>query len=259
MFKQDAKASVVLPVRSPAPFLPTTLASIRNQTIPVSIYVVLDGRDDQLTSELVEDPIINLIIHETSLGVSAARNSALAQITSKYCATIDADDTWPPDHLESAVKTSESNPSLLLYGTSATLIDVEGKKFGHRMARPGDRRHSLMFRNQFVQSSAVFLSSVAHFAGGWNIEARVAADYDLWMRIAQQGSVWNEPERTVDYRIHGEQMSRSLMDKEELVVLRKSRRGLAKSLRFPDKYADAISWAWEGFHDFKSMKPVTTR
>lgn len=249
--------SVVLPVRSPAPFLPMTLASIKSQTIPVSVYVVIDGRDEELINEFTEDPKINLIIHETSLGVSAARNSALAQIESNYCATIDADDIWPSDHLESAVRTLESNSRLLLYGTSATLIDVEGNVIGHRLAKPGDRRHSLMFRNQFVQSSAVFRTAAAKFARGWNVKARVAADYDLWMRIAQQGLVWNEPQRTVDYRIHSQQMSRTVMDNEELIVLRESRRALARSLGLPATCGDVTSWVWESFHDFKNERRIT--
>lgn len=96
-----------MPVYNQERFLPQSLASAQSQTLRnIEIVCVDDGSTDSsptiLTKAAQTDPRIR-IIHQRNQGVSAARNTCLANARGQYVFFCDPDDVMDPDLLQTAV------------------------------------------------------------------------------------------------------------------------------------------------------------
>ena len=94
--------SVVVPTRNRSALLALTLHSVfRQQDVDLEVIVVDDASADDTAAVLrtIADPRLRLIRHETSQGVSAARNRGAAQARGEWIAFLDDDDLWAPAKL----------------------------------------------------------------------------------------------------------------------------------------------------------------
>lgn len=96
--------SIILPVYNVAPYLGTCLDSLKNQTFQdFEVIAVNDGSSDGSLAilEVYQRTFPNLrIISQANEGLSAARNTGLAQVTGKYLYFLDSDDYLQHDMLE---------------------------------------------------------------------------------------------------------------------------------------------------------------
>jgi glycosyltransferase involved in cell wall biosynthesis len=95
--------SVIIPAHNSAQFISRTLRSVLAQSHRgLEAIVVDDGsRDDTpviVEAMMVEDPRLSLV-RTRNRGVSAARNTAIANSKGEFIAPIDADDIWHPEKL----------------------------------------------------------------------------------------------------------------------------------------------------------------
>lgn len=94
--------SIVVPAYNAASFLKETIDSIKQQTVQEwELIVVNDGSSDNTSAivrEAADDRII--LIEQTNVGVSAARNRGLMQAKGEYIVFLDADDLLAPDFLQ---------------------------------------------------------------------------------------------------------------------------------------------------------------
>jgi glycosyltransferase involved in cell wall biosynthesis len=99
---------VVVPMRDAADHLPTFLASMRANSPPGCRYLVVDDGSVDATAELLERaqtslPQLWVTRLDRPLGVAAARNVALEQVSARYLVFADADDWMAPGRLEALV------------------------------------------------------------------------------------------------------------------------------------------------------------
>jgi glycosyltransferase involved in cell wall biosynthesis len=95
--------SVILTVRNGMPYLPDTVAAIRQQTLlPQEIIAVVGQSDDGTLEYLRSAPDIR-VIEQSGIGLAAARNSALDAVKCPLVAFCDHDDLWHPAKLEKQV------------------------------------------------------------------------------------------------------------------------------------------------------------
>ena len=124
------KISIGMPVYNVAEYLPQCLDSIINQTFTDFEVIMVDdgstdGRSFKICQEYVERDKRFRLIHQKNGGRSAARNTALKNMTGEYITWIDSDDWVEPDYLKILVDTQTR--------TGADLVNV-----GHKRYRDGN-------------------------------------------------------------------------------------------------------------------------
>lgn len=101
----EAMISVIVPAYNAERCLSACAASLFVQSLKdFELLLIDDGSTDgtaAVMAELAEkDARVRLIAHEGNRGLSAARNTGLAQARGRYIAFVDADDTVSPVYLE---------------------------------------------------------------------------------------------------------------------------------------------------------------
>jgi len=130
----ELKVSVIIPARNAAAFVSDAIRSALAQTLSdLEVVVVDDGSTDETAAIvqgcIVQDGRVRLIRHETTRGVSAARNTAIRAATGDWIAPLDADDAFAPSRLERLVAEAETrgldgvadNLQVVDYATGAPL------------------------------------------------------------------------------------------------------------------------------------------
>lgn len=131
------RLSVIVPCYNTAPYLPTTLASLRrNAGADVEFVVVddasTDGTSTILAAELDRVPGARLVTHQHNAGLAAARNSGLDVARGTYLTFLDGDDWLAPGHLADLTGTIERLDCAMV---RTDHVQVEGRdRSVHRIA-----------------------------------------------------------------------------------------------------------------------------
>jgi glycosyltransferase involved in cell wall biosynthesis len=96
----DALVSVIIPCYRQAQFLRTAIDSVLMQTYPhIEIIVVNDGSDDDTEAVAKSYGVKVQYLHRQNGGLSAARNTGIAQARGTYFKFLDADDHIHPEQI----------------------------------------------------------------------------------------------------------------------------------------------------------------
>jgi glycosyltransferase involved in cell wall biosynthesis len=189
-------ASVVIPAYNAARYIGATLDSVFKQTfLAFEVLVVNDGSPDTAALDLALQPYQSKIryIRQENRGPSGARNAGIRAATGKYVAFLDSDDSWLPEHLAKQIDTLEANPKLqMIYANGVYLRGdtAVGILFDNSpQALPVDLDCLLRERSTVITSSAVVLRDALFKAGLFDEQLRRCEDYDLWLRLAQSGTM----------------------------------------------------------------------
>lgn len=244
--------TALMPVSYPATWLPEALSSVASQTFQdFELICVVNGPDLDLETRLIQQIGGKVIRASLALGAGPARNLGISASTSPLIALIDADDIWPPTHLEDHVMTMRQRQEVIAAGAPADNIDAQGRFQGRRRVRYGALNRALVFRNQLVNSSVVFRRTALKRVGSYSGWISVGEDYDLWLRFAQIGEVVNVPQEAIGYRLHEEQTSRR--GHEARSELLNARLTLARQLGIPRPLVSMFDAAREVSHTAKSL------
>jgi glycosyltransferase involved in cell wall biosynthesis len=122
-----SEIAVVIPARDAAPYLGEALASVLAQTArPVDVVVVDDGSRDETAAiaRSFGDPV--RVVGQPPVGIAAAVNRGLREVTAPLVAMLDADDLWLPDKLEAQARMLRDDPGLdLVFGQAAEFVSPE--------------------------------------------------------------------------------------------------------------------------------------
>lgn len=209
------KFSVLVNNYNYARFLPETLASVAAQTLPAhEIIVVDDGSLDDSLAVLAALQIShpNLRIHsQPNGGQLSAMRAGVSLATGDFCAFLDADDTWEPNHLAVAAHALFTHRDAGLYysghhetagppmyrskwpagpcGPFAALVSATG-------VRIGTITSALVLRKWLADT-------IYALTGGLEADWRIRADDVLLFAAALTGRIFmHDPSATVRYRIH---------------------------------------------------------
>jgi glycosyltransferase involved in cell wall biosynthesis len=184
--------SIIMPAYNAATTIEASLQSIASQTYPhYEVLVVDDGSTDTTISIVrrlaAEDGRIHLL-QQAHLGVSAARNMALAAARGEFIALLDSDDLWYPEKLALQVTAFRSaKPGVALIYTWYDMIDLADRTL--RIVR---RRHSghvleAVCRNNFIGHSGTTMTrtAVLREIGGWDTSLRGCEDWKVHYLIAE--------------------------------------------------------------------------
>jgi glycosyltransferase involved in cell wall biosynthesis len=201
----DPAVSVLMGVRDGAPWLPSAIRSVLDQTLTdLELIVVDDGSSDATPALLAaaRDPRL-VVERQPRAGLAAALNRALGRARAPLLARLDADDVALPARLERQRAFLQSHPDVGLLGTAARVVDASGHDV--EIIRPPeddrDIRRVLIRRNPFVHSSVMVRRSLLASAGGYDVSFPVAQDYDLWLRLSALTRMANLAEPLVVRRL----------------------------------------------------------
>jgi glycosyltransferase involved in cell wall biosynthesis len=186
--------SVVIPVYNAARYVGEALDSLQTQTFKdYEVIVVNDGSDDreELESVLKSHPLPLTYISQENKGVSAARNRGVTIARGEFYVQLDADDQLMPDYLEVQLGILKDNPDVSLVYPNATIIGDGAKarlEFMDVSPSEGDVTFESLVRQKCVVMTCVTARmSAIRDAGMFDESIRSCEDFDLWLRIVQNG------------------------------------------------------------------------
>jgi glycosyltransferase involved in cell wall biosynthesis len=211
--ENEPLVSVVFPVYNGVRWLRIAVDGILNQTLKDFELIIIDDGSTDGSFEVLKryrDSRIRLY-HQENQGMTKTFNKGLGLAKGKYIARQDADDISEPRRFEKQVNFLEAHPEVALVGTWARIIDEASCLTGEVIelpTEPEEIRKRLYLNNCIAHPTVMYRSSIIKDLGGYNENYYIAQDYDLWLRIIDQGyDIVNLPEFLCLYRQHNSQGS----------------------------------------------------
>jgi len=208
------KISVIMAVHNGEEYLREAIKSIVGQTFDDFELIVVDDGSTDKSTEIIRasaDRRLRFIPLERNVGLANALNCGISAARGELIARMDSDDVALPGRFQAQFERMKSEPGLVLLGSSFNYIDTDGCILKNQPMKTDDAtiRHKLFNDcNQFCHPSVMMRRDAVLIAGGYRtLAGRYAQDYDLWLRLAEVGSIANLPDAYLGYRVHKGQSS----------------------------------------------------
>jgi glycosyltransferase involved in cell wall biosynthesis len=196
--------TVVTPTWNAGRFLEESIQSVLDQDYPNIEYLVVDSHSTDNTRDILRKYAGRLrTIQAKRLGPASAINTGLSQARGSILAWLNADDTYEPQAVRSAVAAFMEHPDAdVVYG-DARWIDQNGAVIGTYPTIPFES--SMLERDCFISQPASFFLASAYRECTLDPSLPLSFDYDLWIRLTKNGRLFKYvPERFASSRMHRE-------------------------------------------------------
>jgi glycosyltransferase involved in cell wall biosynthesis len=175
------RVTIVTPSYNMAEFLEQTIQSVLAQDYPNLEYIVMDACSTDGTQEILSRYQDRLrYVSAPDLGAADAINRGFSLGDGEILAWLNADDTYLPGAIATAVAALQSDPALSAIYGEAWLVDRSGKYLYRYPTQPSDH---LSQECCICQPACFIRRTVFETAGKLDIDLHVAYDYALWMRM----------------------------------------------------------------------------
>ena len=200
--------SVIIPTHNRAEWLRPAIESVLAQTYPnLELIVVDDGSTDDTPALLASYGSRLCAIHQNNLGVSVARNKGFAHSHGDYVCFLDDDDIFLPEKIALQVAALKAEPNAVLVHCGHHLMDEHGRRLRHTGVLPDGNVLARLSASNFIWMGAPLIRRAAlQEAGLFDNRFSTAADYDMWLRLAQRGPFACVHKVLGGYRVHPESM-----------------------------------------------------
>jgi len=208
----NPKVTVLMPVYNGERYLREAIDSILSQTFRDFEFLIINDASTDGSVQIINsytDPRIRLVHNETNLGRCATPNKGLDLAKGEYLARMDCDDLCLPARLEKQVKFLNAHPDVGVCGTWIKLFMGTDLIIKYPLNHEEIKCH-LLLGSQLAGASAmyrkkVFLANHLYY----DLNYRLAEDYELWTRCVYATRLANIPEILYKYRWHPEQISQT--------------------------------------------------
>lgn len=175
--------------------LPHAISSILGQTESrLELIVIDDGSRDRsatVAREVIGSDARGRVMRlERNLGIARSLNEGLHAAAAPIVAIQDADDYSEARRLERQLAILGSDPEIAVVGSRMHEVDASGRTLRPRTSfAPGDVGEVLLRFNPIPNTCAMFRREPALELGGYDPRYRYAADWDLWLRLAERHRV----------------------------------------------------------------------
>lgn len=206
--------SVILCVYNGEQFVAKTIESVLNQTYQNMEIIIVDDASTDMSRQIIDefhDERIRRIWLEKNTHVCYACNTGLAKATGKYIAFIGHDDVWENNKIKKQVYFMEKHPDYVASISCANIIDEFDrsrntedflfKRFKNsNMTREAWIRKLVNNGNYFCSPSACIRREVIEKVGYYRYALVQLQDYDLWLRLLNEGPLYIFSQKLINYR-----------------------------------------------------------
>lgn len=241
--------SVIVPAFNQARWLPETLKSALEQTVPpTEVIVVDDGSPDNSAEIAARFGGVVRVIRKKNEGLSAARNTGILNCSGDWLIFLDSDDLLPPRFIEQHLLTVQETECDVAFAGHVP-IDEHGNRIGCEkfggMLNGESPLEALLRGNAFPPHAAMTRRQCLASAGMFDPWLTSYEDWDFWLRLAYAGAKFaTTPDLIVPYRQYPGSMSKNAtrMFQTGLTVLKKIE--VRSGLRFePDGHLSMLGGA----------------
>jgi glycosyltransferase involved in cell wall biosynthesis len=221
------RVSVVTPTRNRHDMLSGALSSALGQRgVELEVIVVDDGSDPPVSVALVSDPRLRVVHHQSSVGVSAARNTGIEQARAQWIAFLDDDDLWAPDKLSLQLAAAEAADAAWAYGGDVTVDEGLRVISGGPPPTPEQVVADLETYNSVPAgaSNVIVRTDALRAVGPFDPSLKTSEDWDMWIRLNRCcGPPASVPRPLVACRMHASNVLpdlRAIVDEPDLLAAR---------------------------------------
>jgi glycosyltransferase involved in cell wall biosynthesis len=258
--------SVLLPVYNGANFLEEAISSVLSQSFEDFELIIRDNQSSDRSREIVEcfeDPRIVFAQNKTNLGLFGNINGCLALALGEFVHLFSHDDVMHTNCLESQVRFLREHTEAAMAYCGMRAIDAHGKILGDSLQ---DSTPEIISRDLYLSlaahygslpasaSTVIIRKQILNQVGVFDNDMQVAADCDLWNRIADRYPIARNPMIVMDIRSHRQQVTNASLSglfyiKEDIRIMewyrsRFSPERWAQILRFRTRTRAVTYWAW---------------
>lgn len=229
---------VVIPTHRADGWLDEAVESVlSSRAVEVRLVVVANGMAEFPHRPWQDDGRVRLIHEAVALGPTRAMIIGVQSSPTEFIARLDADDRMLPERLAAQVARLRAQPDAPMVGTATRRITAQGAPAGSiRMPVGDDVRRHLVLSNTVPHSSVMLRRTSLESVGGYNADLDQMEDYDVILRLAQQGPIPVLANELTEYRLHGGQISRGAKPAGahiELIVRERARLGRTLGMSAP--------------------------
>ena len=236
------RVSVLIGAYDNAATLERAARSMLAQTVSeLELLIVDDGSSDGTAAVAdriaAKDERVRVLTMAGNVGIARSLNAGMRSAAAPIVAVLDADD-WPePQRLERQLAALDRDPGVAVVGCGMREVDERGRELAPRTSVAAGEVNAVLMRfNPIPNTAAAFRRDAALAAGGYDARYRWAADYDLWLRLAERHRLVVIPEllatrqmssRNVAARREREQIAETIVMRLRAMRRRRSLRGAA--------------------------------
>ena len=168
--------------------LQRTIDSVFNQDFNEYEYLIIDGGSTDNTISIIEDNIKKFegrlrYISESDNGLYDAMNKGIKLAKGKYIGIINGDDYYNENIFENVIKLFELDDTDIIY---SDLLFVNSGYIDYKKPLVGNH-NNLKHRMSVNHPTCFVKKSVYDKYGDFNIEYKIAADYEIMVRFYMMG------------------------------------------------------------------------
>ncbi|MFW2043337.1 glycosyltransferase family 2 protein [Acinetobacter sp. ULE_I001] len=203
--------SIIIPCFNHENFVQDCIQSVINQTYQnIELIIIDDGSKDSSVEKILQmhekckQRFIRFEFrHRSNMGLSATLNEALEWCRGQYFSTIASDDLMLKSKTDIQVKFMEKNTDVVALFGSAGYIDENSKIKKTNELLEQEYTFDKIFLNecQFYAPTQMMRLDTIKKIGGYDPEILVE-DWYMWLKMAENGTVYCLSEKLALYRIH---------------------------------------------------------
>jgi glycosyltransferase involved in cell wall biosynthesis len=240
--------SVIMPIHNGEALLGETLSSVAAERPEGVEFLLFDSSDDsrgvfQIVQSCSNGLAISWNPETVPTAWPAKINHGARSARAPHIVMLHQDDLWLPGHLAAVRRAIAGFPNATMsigpsrfVGPDAAPLGVWGLPFAPGIHGGAEFARTLLVQNSIAIPSPVILRYAFLACGGMDEALWYTADWDLYLKLAQQGGVFVREEATTAFRVHGSSLtmtgSRDIADfrrQQEIVLERHMPRHQATS------------------------------
>ena len=170
------------------------LDSIANQICSPAELIIIDGCSSDKTLDIVSDfsGLTTTIFSQTDDGIYYAMNKGISFVTSSFFMFLNSDDYFKDSSSLQRYDKALNDPKIDLLFSN---IIYEKKKKTTRVWDFNDAVGNTFLATRIPHPGAILRKSIVEKIGYFNTDFKIAADFDYFLRILQQGATYKH----IDY------------------------------------------------------------